>query len=161
MIPDCYKYNSVDVAKYIVAKCNEGHLGINMTKTQKLLYIVYGSYLAVYNQRLTDEHPQAWPFGPVFPSTRNELLHKNFLDISMNDIDRDTSALMANDRDFNRITDLALGGFGKWNAGQLTAWSHKEGSPWDKTTQLWHFKWGRQIPDEYIRDYFNGIIKRG
>lgn len=160
MIEDTYKYNSVDVAKYIVAKCNKEHFGINMTKMQKLLYIVYGSYLAVYNQRLTNEHPQAWPFGPVFPTTRNRLLHKELLDITVDDINKEILTAMVKDGDFNRIVDLALNGFGKWNAGQLTTWSHKEGSPWERTTELWHFKWGNQIPDEYIQEYFNSIIKR-
>lgn len=45
MIADTYRYNSVDVARYIVARANEEHLGINMTKMQKLLYIAYGAYM--------------------------------------------------------------------------------------------------------------------
>lgn len=118
MIDDTYMYNSVDVAKYIVAECNMRHLGINMTKMQKLLYIVYGSYLAVYNKRLTNEHPQAWPFGPVFPTTRNKLLHKDFYEISQADINEKTYKKMPSDKDFNKIIDLALNGFGKWNMGK-------------------------------------------
>ena len=42
-----YKYNSVEVAKFIVATANNKHLSINMTKVQKLLYIAYGIFLAV------------------------------------------------------------------------------------------------------------------
>lgn len=160
MLEDTYKYNSVDVAKYIVALCNKEHFEINMTKMQKLLYITYGSYLAVYNQRLTNEHPQAWPFGPVFPTTRNKLLHKDFYEITLNDIDNKAKEEMTSDVDFNRIIKLVLNEFGKWNASQLTIWSHKEGTPWFKTTKSEHFKWGSQIPDKFIAQFFNSIIIR-
>jgi uncharacterized phage-associated protein len=33
---------------------------MNMTKIQKLTYIAYGTYLTIKDERLTDEHPQAW-----------------------------------------------------------------------------------------------------
>lgn len=79
MICDNYKYSSVVLAYYIVALMNQRGLEINMTKLQKLLYIAYGTYLAIKNQRLTNEHPQAWPYGPVFPTTRNRLLKKRFI----------------------------------------------------------------------------------
>lgn len=36
-----YRYNSVDVARFIVAIANEKHISINITKVQKLLYIVH------------------------------------------------------------------------------------------------------------------------
>lgn len=44
-----------------------------MTKIHKLLYISYGIFLARENKRLTNEHPQAWPFGPVFPRVHNKV----------------------------------------------------------------------------------------
>lgn len=78
MINDTYKYDSVTVANYIIAFANENKFFINMTKLQKLLYIAYGVYLSVKNERLTNEHPQAWPYGPVFPTTRNRLIKKRF-----------------------------------------------------------------------------------
>ena len=70
---DTYKYKSTIVATYIAALANEKRVSVNMTKIQKLLYIAYGIYLAVKDSRLTNEHPQAWPYGPVFPTTRNKL----------------------------------------------------------------------------------------
>lgn len=57
------KYSSVDMAKMIVAYANDRHYFVNMTKVQKLLYIVYGVYLSVNGERFTDEHPKAWPYG--------------------------------------------------------------------------------------------------
>ena len=47
-IRDTFKYRSTDIATYIVALANEKRIAINMTKVQKLLYVVYGTYLRIY-----------------------------------------------------------------------------------------------------------------
>lgn len=151
---DTYKYNSVEVAKYIAAKANEEKFGINMTKMQKLLYIVYGVYLRVYEIRLTNEHPQAWPYGPVFPTTRNKLLKEDLYGISMNDV----SDELKKDKTLKTIIDFVFGKFGTWNAGQLSEWSHRDGSPWFYTTKTDNFKWGMQIQDYLIYDYFKKLV---
>lgn len=156
-ISEKYRYNSVVVAKYIIAIANDKHLSINMTKVQKLLYIAYGIFLAVKEERLTNEHPQAWPYGPVFPTTRNKLLKIDLYSISTSDIDLTT---IKNDNDIISLINLVFRSFGSWNAAQLTEWSHSEGTPWQKIVSSEGFRWGHQIPDEYIKSYFSSIIKR-
>ncbi|MDR1054371.1 MAG: hypothetical protein LBL90_00730 [Prevotellaceae bacterium] len=49
--------------------------------------------------------------------------------------------------------------FGKWTASALSEWSHKEGSPWEKTVSTEEFKWGDKIEDGYIKSYFTKIIQ--
>lgn len=156
-IPDKYNYKSVDVATYIVARANDEMLGINMTKLQKLLYIAYGAYFVVHpdNGRLTNEHPQAWPFGPVFPTTRNKLLKRDFDEITL---DNSMAKDMHQDESIRELITFVFEGFGTWDASQLTQWSHEPYSPWDKTTQMEGFKWGAQIPDIFILPYFKSII---
>lgn len=157
-ILDTYKYNSVDVAYYIVATANERKVVVNMTKIQKLLYIAYGVYLRVYEERLTNEHPQAWPYGPVFPTTRNKLLKvSDFYSITL-DCDKIKPELREDDK-LNRVLEFTFRVFGKWNAGQLSEWSHSSGSPWDKTVNKPNFSWGDGIPDEYIIEYFTERVK--
>lgn len=155
MIADTYKYDSVTVARYIVAQANERRVTINMTKLQKLLYIAYGLYLAVREERLTDEHAQAWPYGPVFPRTRRRLLKTNLYDISLSDKELDK---IKKDNDASDLIDLVFRSFGAWTAGELTAWSHGEGTPWESTVSLEGFKWGDSIPDELIQSYFKLLI---
>lgn len=157
MIDDTFKYKSVVIAKYIVAYANANHFAINMTKLQKLLYAVYGTYLAMKGERLTDEHPQAWPYGPVFPTTRNKLLKLSFDSIDFND--SDLSEFNA-DNETKQYVEVVFNNFGKFNAATLTAWSHSNGSPWETTTQKNGFKWGDRIDDETIQQYFNKIITR-
>lgn len=150
-----YRYDSVAVAKYIAATANERHIVINITKIQKLLYIAYGCYLAIVGTRLTNEYPQAWPYGPVFPRTRANLLNTDLYSISKQD---ENLSAMASDDEINALMNLVFRGFGTWNAKQLTAWSHKHDSPWEKTTTIPEFSWGATIPDEYTKEYFRTIL---
>lgn len=157
MIREEAKYNSVQVAYYIIACVNERGLDINMTKLQKLLYIAYGTYLSINGERFTGEHPQAWPYGPVFPTTRNKLIKVDFDSI---DFSNDKIASIKDDEYLKSLIDLVLSGFGNYNAATLSSWSHKPNSPWDLTTRMVGFKWGDRIPDEYIKDFFDTIVKK-
>lgn len=155
MFADTYRYNSVVVAFYIVAWANQNKVTINLTKTQKLLYVAYGANLIVGKDRLCNEHPQAWPYGYVFPTTRNKLLKANLAAITM---DSEILAEVRNDTYLEQVVRFVFEGFGNKTAGQLTAWSHRPNSPWEETTHMPNFKWGNEIPDAYIYDYFAQII---
>lgn len=157
-IKDTFKYRSTDIAIYIIALANDDRIAVNMTKVQKLLYIVYGAYLRIYGERLLDEHPQAWPYGPVFPTTRNKLLKHEFSTITKEEITEEERDHIVKDEKLKRVIDFVFRCFGDWNAGQLSEWSYCNGSPWQQTTNKDGFKWGNVISDELIRDYFNGII---
>ena len=153
---DTYKYKSVDVAAGIINEANEKKVSINITKLQKLLYIVYGIYLIACKQRLTEEHPRAWPYGSVFPVARCEFLDKMYRPLS------DSMSLVTdccNDSDVRSIVDFVLDSFGKWTAGQLTEWSHQPGSPWEKTTRRKCFRWGEAIDDGDICDFFSKLVE--
>ena len=149
-------YDSTTMAKYIVATANERGTPINITKTQKLLYIAYGVFLAVKGERLTDEHPKAWPYGPVFPRTRNKLLRQDLYSINFND--KNLIGLKG-DEEIKSLVGLVFDSFGEWTASQLTEWSHRDGTPWQRTVSSKAFDWGDTIPDEYIKPYFASIIK--
>lgn len=156
-ILDTFEYKSTTIALYLIARANNAKYSINITKVQKLLYIVYGTYLRVYGERLLNEHPQAWPYGPVFPTTRSKLLKKgDFSSITMQDVPDIES--LRNDIRLNKVIDFAFRNFGTWNAGQLSEWSHSAGSPWEQTTTQVGFRWGDTIPDRLIRDYFKSIV---
>lgn len=136
--------NSIDVAQKIryIAQ-TKFHLLLNMTQTQKLLYIAYGIELARANMRLTDEHPQAWPFGPVFPRVHS---HVNFSTTPPNPGG-------ISDEIVGLLCDVVKA-FGRTSATKLSEWSHSKDSPWDKTPKD---KWGRPLSDSDIREYFSKL----
>lgn len=154
MIEDRYQYNSVDVATYVVAYANENRFGINMTKLQKLLYIMYGTFLSVRSFRFVDEHPQAWPNGPVFARVRKKMLKREFPEITMADVDES----LKGDAELEALTNLVFKHFGTWNGDSLAEWSFKPGTAWERTVNMPGFDWGRLMPDYYIKEYFDSII---
>lgn len=159
---DKYKYTSVAIAFYIIAWANKHKFGINLTKVQKLLYIAYGAALVFDKgrERLCNEHPQAWPFGPVFPTTRNRLLRIKD-DFESVTFDNENIKDLKKDSYLNSLIKFVFEGFGSLTAAQLTAWSHQENSPWELTTQEPNFHWGNEIPDHFIYEYFSKIINVG
>ena len=148
-------YKSTLLAKYITAYFNDNGEDVNITKIQKLTYIAYGSFLALYNERLIDEHPQAWPYGPVFPNTRTNLLKVDLNSISLKDEDLAEISL---DKAVVSLIDVIYKTFGSWSAVKLSEWSHKEGSPWERTVYSEKFKWGDRMDDDLIKSYFKKII---
>lgn len=154
---DTYKYSSADIARYIIAKANELKYGINLTKVQKLLYIVYGVYLRVYKERLTDEHPQAWPYGPVFPNTREMIMSELNTDNLVFSI-QDVKEEIKDDEQLTKVMDFVFSYFGTWNAGQLTEWTHRKNTPWSRVTDEDDFCWGDIIPDTYIYEFFLKLV---
>lgn len=147
------KYDSVEVARYMMAIANQKGIVLNVTKVQKLLFIVYGYFLAKHNRVLIDEQPKAWPFGPVFPRTRKHIDYGKIVNI-----DHEYIQSVKKDNDLTEFLNWLLDGSGDLTASELTEWSHKEGSPWHKTTKQKDFKWSDPIPDEYIREYFTPIF---
>lgn len=146
------EYDSVEAAKLLLALAYSDGIVLNTTKVQKILYIIYSYYLANERRRLLTESPKAWPYGPVFPRTRKKVDYGviyQISDPSLEEISGD-SALVDNFR-------KAIQRYSKFSAGQLSEWSHKPGSPWERTTKHEDFQWGNFIPDEYIIEYFSGV----
>ena len=59
--------DSLQVMAYIIKRCHEKEITLNITKLQKLMYCCYGTVLGKFGLRLIDEYPAAWQYGPVFP----------------------------------------------------------------------------------------------
>ncbi len=140
--------NSVDCAnkiRWIAA--SKFRLNLNMTQTQKLLYISYGIELARAKTRLTNERPKAWPFGPVFPNVHRRL---NFLETP-----NDPPAKFP--EDILTLFNEVITAFGKIPASKLSEWSHSKDSPWDKAPKPPQTKWSGEISDKDIYEYFSGL----
>jgi uncharacterized phage-associated protein len=143
-------YDSVLLARYLVALAYSKGIVLNMTKLQKLLFILYGYYQATHNHRIITEHPQAWPYGPVFPR-----VHK-FVDVTKpSALDNLEFSEIVQDDLLNQTLNTIISKYSVYNASQLSGWSHMTGSPWERTTQTKDFKWSKEIPDEYISEYFS------
>lgn len=140
------KYDSIELARHIAYLCLQNEYDYNNTKIQKLLYICYGVILALKDKILINESPCAWPYGPVFPRVFNYI---------KNDLAGDYAKPMnIADIEIANIIEHTIKCFGKFFAGRLSGWSHKEGSPWDTIIKKNHLEWNTIIPDNLIKQYF-------
>lgn len=146
-------YDSVLIAEFMISLAFEKRIMLNMTKIQKLLYMVYGKFIAEYGKQILKETPKVWPYGPVFPRVHKKIKldHVKALEDPIFDaVNKDIELKVA----INEIIDK----YSKFSATQLSDWSHLEGGPWDKSRSLKDFKWGStEIPDTYIKEYFSNI----
>lgn len=141
-------FDSRDVAAYIAQQCQAKNIEYNNTKIQKLLYCAYGCLLAWKHERICDEYPRAWQYGPVFPKVF-KYIYKG------NDIAEYSRAVEHSDADLvKQAIDESLRVFGRYNASTLSAWTHKPGSPWDKVVNREKAGLNSFMPDEYIEKYF-------
>lgn len=149
------EYNTVCshiLGEYIVAYAAENNNGYKLgkTKLQKLMYIVFGYFLAKKNKKIITECAIAWPYGPVF-------LHAyNAVDVDIDYKERlDENDFSKEERDIiNRIIDV----YGIYSAGKLVSWSHDKNGPWNKVKSENEYNWvGLQVPDSDIRDYFQTL----
>jgi uncharacterized phage-associated protein len=139
------QYDSVPVAELLIALGHESRLHLNVTQVQKILFILYGYYLAKYNHRLLTEQPKAWPFGPVFPRARKKVNYTQVKQISEIPEVSDDALLIG-------IAKKIVESAGKLSAQKLSTWSHLDDSPWHRTTQLKGFNWNNDIPDSFIKE---------
>ena len=145
-------YDSIDVARYLLALANEKKKILNVTKVQKLLFIAYGYFLSKYGVRIIDETPKAWPFGPVFPETQKKVDYTTIYGVNSPVFDE-----LKRDQDVTEILNTIIDNYSNFSASQLSDWSHMEGSPWEKTTKESGFNWNEEINEEYIKGYFCDI----
>ncbi len=140
--------NTVDLAKDIVSLCRKHKYEFNSTKIQKLLYLFLGFALmndAIDETNQFDELPEAWPYGPVFPT-----VHKNYHEI----IKHNTCNISLNDEKLEQILEKTVQFWGRISATKLSEWSHKEGSPWYELIEIGKMNWKAPIDQNSIRNYF-------
>ncbi|GMO64284.1 MAG: hypothetical protein Ta2D_11180 [Rickettsiales bacterium] len=124
---------------YFYVKKNK--IEINKTKISKLLYIIYGGFLALYKRSILTERPKYFPYGPVFPK-----VYKNY--------DKLLPMQIVFSNDLKDIIDNALDTYGNMTAGQLTTLTHQAGTPWDIMNKN-GAKFNEPLDDNDIYNYFN------
>ena len=146
--------SSNNFAIYLTRKTIQGGFTINVTKLQKMLFACYGHFLAESEDKLFDEHPEAWQYGPVFPSVRAN--YDNILQIACQTMNDEEPAWAKETPLVGEVVDFVLSHVGSWTASQLVTWSHQKGSPWSVTTHNGDIEYlGLIIMDDVIRKYFS------
>ena len=128
---------------------------LTMSKAQLILYCLYGCRLGAGFERIPIEHPQVWKYGPVFPRAYKrshiddtDACAKSYQELMETDpvllaaLTHKTHSMMA--------TPMA----------DLNAVHKSPQSPYGVTRAQSPDKWGAQIPDELIGEFFEDKMSR-
>lgn len=154
---------SIDYARliqFIAAKMY--HTLLNKTQVNKILFYVYGVYLANHEKPLfEDDTPKVWTYGPVFPRPNKKVISCE--KINREDFTEGEIEAFQKDKDFlSRIVSI-VGKMCHKSAFELSQWSHEEGSPWYTTLYkkdsndriTGQNPWNTPIQSETIKEYFS------
>ena len=145
----------IEKIMHTMTKCKHDY---NATKIQKLLYIVYGIYLAKFNQILFwDDSPSYLPYGPVFYKTLNRFKDDMFNENSSGYTDDDLEE--SDIKEIDSVIDLVVNTFGKYTAKSLSDWSHRKGSAWAACEEK-DFDYHDKIELTDIRNEFLGMVQQ-
>lgn len=157
---------STDYARLIQYVAQKKHLiMLNKTQINKILFYVYGVYLAeTGNPLFKDDTPKAWNYGPVFPIPNKKINIDEEIRYFPSD---KVSAFRKNPKGMQIIVK-AVNNMHNISALSLTKWSHLEGSPWYNTVYkkdengkiIEQRPWNTRISDELIKKYFSNPENR-
>lgn len=147
-------YNIIDIARLLINICIDKNITLTITKLNKYLYIIYGSYLHTYKRQVSTEPPSCFQTGPIFKTIQRDY-KKGILDF---DKKYDLINLIEKDECLKDIIDKVLSYFSKYTAEELTDWTMREGFAWQKASDTSDY-WGNEIPDSYIEKDFKKFIK--
>ncbi|MTV38050.1 Panacea domain-containing protein [Duganella radicis] len=153
-------YSPKSIANYFIERAKASGEQLNPMKLQKLVYYAAGWFAGYTGKPLLNEAPQAWQYGPVFPS-----LYQAFKEFGSRPVSKKASTFDAQRFDFVEASepeDSAIRQFldNVWNSYRrytdiaLSEMSHAAGSPWDLTWRRSDGIRNVSIPFELMRDHF-------
>lgn len=155
------RIDSIEFAKNIIKRANilnrerEGTISLVETKLHKLLYICDG-YLLAAGINFIDENAKAWNYGPVYPRVHT-WLEKQPDDVFLKTYD-DLDEINFKGSTINELIDAVLNTYGSWTSNQLSDWSHRPGSPWEKALEKGNGVMNSIIDKNDMKKYFKGLL---
>jgi uncharacterized phage-associated protein len=121
---------AMDVARYILTKCNKEGQPISNLQLQKMLYYIQYEFLRETGEPLFEDDFEAWKFGPVVPTVYYEYSHMGAFRIGADykDYNKILSEMSKNEIDM--LNDIIV------DKRDMNVWSmvdntHKKGKAWD------------------------------
>lgn len=150
------KVTSVEIASFVVNYCASENKFINMSKLQKLVYCLYGAYLAYYDKPICSDKPKIWNHGPSF-----SLVYDASIRMSWNPIDKFLKYFLnIEDKFYKHFDDSevkfmceVLKFMCEYSSKTLIDWSKSEESPWKRDLDTGN-KMHKEMTDSHIKEFF-------
>jgi uncharacterized phage-associated protein len=130
-----------------------GKQRITPLKLIKLAYISQGFHLGYYGKPIFDDEVEAWPYGPVIRSIYFAVNHFKRHEITKTLFEHVNDDLSL---EAQRVIDAVIKTYDKYDALELSALTHRKGSPWDITVREKGIN--KIIPKSLIKSHYEGII---
>lgn len=142
------------VANAFLQLARENGKSLTNMQVQKLVFLAQGYSLAVLGRCMYENNIHAWQFGPVVPR-----LYKDLQVYGSGNVEADLKSDDIIDPQSEEFEVLAgvWDAYGSSSGGQLSALTHKAGSPWEKQ---WNRKRFDPIPVEEIKAYYEELVKQ-
>lgn len=165
------RWNSTAIANEFLRRAKKDGKKLTQMQLQKLVYIADGWNLAINDEPLAQDRPQAWDYGPVYrelwdavrvhgdqPITELIKIGDVGINIFRDDADKEISAEFTEDE--TKLIDRVSEIYSEYHAYQLSALTHQPGTPWHEWYKDKGFK-GGEIPNELIREHFIELGQKG
>lgn len=141
-------YSALNIARYIIERCNLQGKPISNLKLQKILYFVQAEFLVTRNQPCFAEEIEAWDFGPVIPEVYHK--YKIYGGASIPTIGKAMNLIAISKNDqvlINGMVDECA----KYSASALVELTHNQ-TPWIEA--YYSEGYNNVIPKNKIKEYF-------
>lgn len=155
-------YSAIAIANYFVQRSLADRADMTAIKLVKLTYIAHGWHLALTGGKpLIGEAVVAWRYGPIVQSVYHAFRKYGREQVVSLEFDFSNRVATVEDRKTRTILDRVWEVYKDFSGPQLSALTHKPGTPWD---QVRHLGDGRSlviavIPNESIWDFYKSRVK--
>jgi len=162
---------SAEIANEFIRRAMADRRPLTQMQLQKLVYIAHGWNLAINGEPLTVDSPQAWEYGPVYRDLYRSLsrygrgaVTKEITvgEIPFGDFEGDAALEQPARADLTpeecAIVDRVYRDYSKYHAYQLSALTHRDGTPWTHIYDGGNGKFS-EIPNRMIQDHFIALAR--
>ena len=146
-------YKPSDIARFFLSQENHG---IDNLKLNKIIYIVLGYSLGLYDYNIFEEEVEAWMYGPVIPTIYSKYREYGGRTIPK---ENDEETGMLNIKDNGRlylILNFIKERYNTQTGIDLMWLTHGEGTPWSNYYRGHSER--NTIPRKAIRKYYRNFL---
>lgn len=147
-----------------------GKAGLTQMQIQKLVYFAHGWNLALSNEPLTTDSPQAWNYGPVYADLYDHTKYfgRGQIDRLITPDDDEAVRFFTNTKSNAKpykadlslrekeIIDRVWNRYGSQSGAKLSSLTHQAGTPWELTYKSGTGK-SDTIPNDLIKAHYDEL----
>jgi len=148
-------YDERAVANKILQLSKSKDLPITSMQLLKLVYLAHGWSLVLFDRPIISEAPQAWQYGPVYPRIYKSVKKSGSSAVTELITNKENGDVyFPHDMTANQLSflDSIINSYGKMRAFDLSAITHRDGTPWAKTFH--DIGKYQDIPIDFMREHF-------